>query len=72
MKKKFTVVLLRPDYIADVYGHDIFSDYVMAYGPEDAIERARKHVVKADGEEPESAGDYHALVVYEGYQRSLI
>ncbi|MCK9521180.1 MAG: hypothetical protein M0R74_19480 [Dehalococcoidia bacterium] len=72
MKKKFTVVLLRPDYIADEFGKDIFSDYVMAYGPDGAIAQARKHVVESDGVSEEWAEDYHALVVYEGYQQSLI
>jgi hypothetical protein len=72
MKKKFTVVLLRPDYIADEFGKDIFSDYVMAYGPEDAIKQARKTASVVDEISEDAAEEYHALVVYEGYQQSLI
>ena len=35
--KKWTVLLLRPDYLAEIFGHDTFRAFVEAETPAEAL-----------------------------------
>ena len=63
--KPYTVLLLRPDYVADTYGHDTFCAHVEGLTVADALAAARAAVCEADGQEtPE---DYHCLFCTAGH-----
>ena len=61
----FTVLLLRPDNIADSFGQDTFLTVVTAPDVEAAIGLARRIVIKTDGGEG-NGEDYPVLFVAEG------
>lgn len=69
---KYTVVLLRPDYIADDYGKDIYIAHVEAINPDDAIIEAQRQAWAADiydgtnGEDGDP-NDYALSVMFEGH-----
>lgn len=70
--RPYTVLLLRPDYIAEPYGQDTYMAHVFADWPDDAVEAAR---IKAWNEDHgDDAGtswdDYHPLLVLEGHHRN--
>lgn len=70
MLKKYTVVLLRPDYIAEPYGIDTYTALVEGEGYDDAIKNAQKEVFKADkrdGMWPSEPDDYALVVMFEGH-----
>lgn len=72
----YTVLLLRPDYIADEFGKDTYLAWVAANGVHDAIRTAQVEAVEADLDEstpPEDVnpGDYHVLFVCLGHQVDL-
>jgi hypothetical protein len=77
MSNKFTVVLLRPDYMSDHYGQDI---YVALVEVEDndcmtALEAAKLEVFKADkkdGLEPGSKDDYALCVMFPGHVKACV
>ena len=76
-KFQFTVILLRPDYIADDYGRDIYITHIEVpeHNVKQAVEAAKKEAWEIDNSGPngldeDPAGDpadYHCLVVYEGH-----
>jgi hypothetical protein len=71
-KHKFTVILLRPDYMSENYGEDI---YVALVEVDDtdcmlALTAAKKEVFKADkrdGLEPNDLDDYALCVMFSGH-----
>lgn len=70
--RKFTVVLERPDYMADedLDGCDIYVGQVRAADSTDAINMARSEVFQADINdklEPFNPGDYAVIVVFKGH-----
>lgn len=72
----YTVVLVRPDYLADDfaggYGRDVYIAKVYAKTLERAIYKAKRQVYKADkkgGLEPDSHDDYAVTVAFEGLPR---
>lgn len=71
-KQPFTVLLLRPDYMAEEFGKDTFLTHVDATGRQDAIEAAQIDAHKFDGlgedGEPE---DYAALLVLHGHHNAV-
>lgn len=71
---KYTVILLRPDYIADTFGQDTYMDHVEAPTPADAVDEARVRAVSidygADVTEPQPE-DYLALAVFAGHLDDL-
>lgn len=77
MKKKYTVVLLRPDYIAEEYGEDTYVAFVETDAEKSfkaAIVAAQKQVYKADRKDKvwvESADDYKAIAIFEGHHECL-
>ncbi len=75
-KRLFTVLLLKPDYIADDYGHDTCLTHVEAHTVESAQELGQViacHADCADEAEREDSNpeDYHVLAVFEGHLPNL-
>lgn len=78
--EKFTVLLLRPDYLVDNYGrlsnYDTYLAWVEANSAKHAVQVAQKEVFEIDNpdmvdvrhEEPE---DYYPLVVFRGHLEAL-
>ena len=65
MTEKWTVLLLRPDYASDVFGHDTFCAHVTADSPGEALRAARETACKADDtDRPE---DYYCLLCVKGW-----
>lgn len=72
--KKYTVVLLRPEYLnkktETPYGQDVYVAIgVRSSEPMFAVRLARSEVFQADKKEglkPESASDYKLCVLFEG------
>ena len=78
--KKYTALLLRPDYIADEFGKDTYLAHVWGETPVDAGKVAQQAAWDADqipdsdtdGEEGVgSPGDYHVLFMAEGHLNDL-
>lgn len=72
--KPYTVVLLRPDYIADGdYDADTYTAHVEAVSVYEAIGAAQKDVFAADqaaGLDPDSPYDYALCDIFEGHHDS--
>jgi len=64
---KYTVILLRPDYIADTFGHDTYIAHVTASDADNAVLSAQLDVFGADGERADDRRDYHPLAVFRGH-----
>lgn len=55
----YTVILLRPDYMAIIYGLDVWMEAVKARDPKDAVKLARGKCHRADNEgRDKDAGDF--------------
>jgi hypothetical protein len=68
----YTVVLLRPDYIADEFGKDTYLTVVTTpLGAEHAVALARAEVAKADGTNLDCLLDYAVLAVFAGAHDDL-
>lgn len=65
----YTVLLLRPDYVADVYGQDTYMAWCKGDSVEEAIRRAQWEVAAID--EVDDLDDYFVLAVFEGHLTSL-
>ena len=70
--KNYSVVLMRPDYIADdvPYGQDCYVAFVRANNPLHARSVGQLEVFNIDAKdelEPSCAEDYHPLLVLEGH-----
>jgi hypothetical protein len=62
---KYTVLLLRPDYVADTFGQDTFCAHVEGDTAEAALAAARAEACEADGQDdPE---DYYCLFCTDGH-----
>lgn len=62
----YTVLVLRPDYMATNYGQDTFLAHVEATSPAQAQSIARRQAADADHSEGAS-DDYYVLLVLEGH-----
>lgn len=69
----YTVLLLRPDYIADVFGHDTYLAHVVANGVELAMAAGQEEAAFADVEEgcEVTPDDYHVLFTTIGHHEDL-
>lgn len=67
--KPYTVLLLRPDYIAEPYGQDTYLAHVDANNPDEAVVAAQMQVWNEDhGDDAGSSwDDYHPLLVLDGH-----
>ena len=67
---KYTVILLRPDYMAGNFGQDTYMDHVEAPDAISAVQEARTGAINADyGDDAYEAlpGDYFVLAVFAGW-----
>lgn len=75
--KAWTVLLLRPDYIADDYGTDTYMTAVEAVSAAAAAKAAQTEAYETDHDEAEreegigSADDYAVLLVIEGDHKDV-
>ena len=69
--KRYTVLLLRPDHVADGYGEDTYLAHVRARSPRTAIKRAQREVKALDGHDDVHAGDYYPLITMTGHHNDL-
>jgi hypothetical protein len=67
--KKFTVLLLVPDYLAQTYGQDTFFTCVSAPGAQQAIAKAQFEA--NEKHEVADVGDFFPLFVTEGEHRNI-
>lgn len=68
--KKYTVLLLRPDYIAADYGTDTFLAQVTAATADTAIEQAAATAAASD-DNADRRGDYYPLITLEGWHDDI-
>lgn len=68
-EKPYTVLLLRPDYLADPFGQDTFCSFVYGKTAEEAIAAARAEVCESD--ETDTPEDYHCLFCTYGHVDDL-
>ena len=69
--KNYTVLLLRPDHVADGFGQDTYLTHVSAETPEAAVGLARQEVVELDGLEHGRPDEYYPLITLEGWHDDL-
>lgn len=75
----YTVILLRPDYVASNYGQDAWMEVVKARDPKEAVKRARgqRHradihwLAKEDFDSYGSPDDYFVIAVIRGKHEDL-
>lgn len=68
MNRKFTVILLRPDYLADSSTPaDIYLAHVHAKDRRDAVDEAQVEAFKADDSEAGDCTDYYPIIVFPGH-----
>lgn len=72
----YTVLLLRPDYMADEFGKDTYLAHVMADGAEQARAFGQIEAWDADNKsdndaDPSDHQDYHVLFVALGHHENL-
>lgn len=70
-RSPYSILLLRPDYVADEYGKDVYFTHVFAISPAKAVETAQAEAAVADDICSQSAVDYHALIVIPGHVETL-
>ncbi|MEI8120815.1 MAG: hypothetical protein WCI20_02090 [bacterium] len=68
--KKFTVLLLRPDYVADGFGTDTYLAQVESDCVDAAVLVAQAEVAKLDDLDLKST-DYHPLITLEGWHDDI-
>ena len=56
--KKYTVILLYPDFVADEFGHETYMTSVEAKNPKSAVKKARMEVLSASRAENEGESEY--------------
>ena len=69
--RRYTVLLMRPDYMTDDYGSDTYLGWVEAKSPTGAIKQAQAEAVAHDDGEQDRASDYAPVVTLEGWHRDL-
>ncbi len=73
---KYTIVLLRPDYIASSYGQDIYIAHVNAPDPQVALRLARVQARDADAADDriglgDNPDDYALCVTFAGHNTAI-
>lgn len=70
--KKFSVLLLYPDYIADAFGQETFYAHVRALDSVDAVARAQRRAVRHNNQvDVGNETDFYPLLVLRGHRRGL-
>jgi predicted alpha/beta superfamily hydrolase len=65
---KYTVLLLRPDYLADCYGLDTYTAHVTASNVASAVVQAQTEVFVLDHREANNPQDYACIGLFDGHQ----
>ena len=65
--RKWTVLLLRPDYIAATYGQDTYLAHVKASNAKGALYAAQEDARRAD--DTENRDDYYCLLCVRGWHK---
>jgi hypothetical protein len=68
--KKYTVLLLRPDHVADGFGPDTYLAQVEADSADGGVLAAQKEVTEMDDLDL-SPTDYHPLITIEGWHDDI-
>ena len=70
---KFTVLLLKPDTVADTFGHDTWFSWVVAESVAGAIVIAQREASTVDGYDPDliDLDMYYPLIVIKGWYKEL-
>ena len=68
--RKYTVLLLRPEHVADGFGPDTYLAQVMAKSPNGAVSAAQKEVAKLD-ELDLKPSDYYPLITMKGWHDDI-
>lgn len=73
----WTILLLRPDYLADEFGKDTYLAHVVANSAKEAMAKAQREAFSsdleqdADDESCDSPTDYHVLFCTMGHLRDM-
>jgi hypothetical protein len=67
----YTVLLLRPDYIADEFGKDTYLAHVVADGVDEAIKLGQREAWDVD-QPPDVEDDVRDYIVLEDYHVLLV
>lgn len=65
---KYTVLLLRPNYIAADYGLDTYTAHVTADNAVSAVVQAQNEVFVLDHREANNPQDYACVGLFDGHQ----
>lgn len=70
---KYTVILLRPDYVTNNYGQDTYMECVEAADPSAALAEVRRMVIEVDGDDGAGADptDYFCIALIEGEHNDI-
>lgn len=68
--RKFTVLLLYPDYLAETFGHDTYLAHVAAETVADAIATAQD--MARAGRDNDEASDFFPLLCIEGHHDEAV
>lgn len=69
--KKFTVLLLYPDYLATQYGEETYLSHVMADDVTAAVKHARKDAFWVNRPDATDGTDFKVLFVAKGHVNNL-
>ncbi|MEI6166503.1 MAG: hypothetical protein WCS52_04855 [bacterium] len=69
--KRYTVLLLRPDYVANSFGEDTYLALVRAVTPTAAITSAQQEVARLDDLDGIQAADYYPLITMKGWHNDM-
>ncbi len=71
--KKYTVLLLYPDYLANQYGEETYLSWTESKGPEQAISLAQAEAFEESEYDPQSGdpSDFAVLICIEGHHGDL-
>ena len=68
--KPYSVLLMYPDYVADVYG-ETYYDFVAATSPKDAVKIARERCAEAHNLDLEDWEDLAVVLITEGHNKGV-
>lgn len=68
--KKFSVLLLLPDSIAENYGQETYLDHVLAKSVKGAVKSAQRKAAKMSS--IAAAADFYPLAVFSGHLEDLL
>lgn len=69
--KKFSVLLLYPDYLAENFGQDTYFTHVEAEAPAVAVTTAQREAVHGMVDTCAEVDDFHPLLCIEGHHTDL-